>query len=253
MDFLATKDVNVCNAFPFCSNQTWLLFKVTWVATRKEYLKATASIKVWEDMFDTTFYNWFDESPHSEYKEHIPRALEYSVPEELAPHLHCVFHVVEAIPEIPKKYHLRPNNKQHKTSTVPNMKLINEAMKVAQAELDAQYHDDYNGRQVTTIAFLNAYYSITSNTGSASLNQSVFETSSEEYSQNDLNTFAKQYGTVPTQVNDIGGFETNSCSTSSGNCDEGNLDVQYITAISQGDILRRRSDCVPLSSSSFSP
>jgi hypothetical protein len=63
----------------------------------------------------------------------------------------------------------------------------------------------------------------------------VFSTNDDYYSQADL-TKAQDYYNLPSlTATDIGGYETSSCSvTSSGNqCGEGNLDVQYISAVAQ--------------------
>lgn len=72
--------------------------KITWISTRKEYIKATAPIAVWETAFNTTFFKWNDLSPHSKYKDFIIRAEEYSLPEELVEHLHAVFNTVQTPP-----------------------------------------------------------------------------------------------------------------------------------------------------------
>ncbi len=70
--------------------------------------------------------------------------------------------------------------------------------------------------------------------GSGTQNQSVFETSSEYYSENDVLTFQSKFGLTKQSPIDIGGYETSSCSTSgSPDCYEGNLDLQYIMGVSQ--------------------
>jgi hypothetical protein len=66
--------------------------------------------------------------------------------------------------------------------------------------------------------------------------QAVFETASEYYSPQDLLSFQQQFNLKQQAAVDIGGFNTSACSlTQTGNnCDEGNLDIQYIMGMSQG-------------------
>jgi len=102
---------------------------------------------------------------------------------------------------------------------------------------------------VVDVSFLNSLYSIPSNTGDSSLSQSVFETSHEYYSASDLKAFQKNYGLPVKAATDTNGYETNDCashgpyyydhyyaySTNLGpkDCDEGNLDIQYISGLAQ--------------------
>lgn len=200
--------------------------EVSWIALRKEYMKATAPISVWEKLFDTTFYSWADEHPHSINKtiSHI-RAIHYSLPEEMHAHVDAVFNTVQAPPVINKKYHRLDADAPTKSVFRPNLRYVREALDVASKEAGAS-------GTVTTVAYLNAFYGITSNIGQSSLNQSVFETASEYFSQADLAQFQSTYSLTSQAAVDIGGFETSSCNNFR-NCDEGNLDIQYIMGISQ--------------------
>ncbi len=213
---------------------------MTWVATRKEYLKATAPVGVWEKLFDTKFYHWTDQNPHALGKESSVRALEYSIPEELAPHIEHVFNTVQAPPVIHKKYHRTDANAPFRTDYRPNLRRVKSALAdakkaVADAQLTGEGEGSVGTGTIVTVAFLNSFYGITSNTGSASLSQSVFETANEYYSQNDLTSFQSTYGLPAQTAIDIGGFETSDCTVNTNvrNCDEGNLDIQYMTGISQ--------------------
>ena len=196
------------------------------MARRKEYIKATAPIALWEKLFETTFYNWNDEHPESinQTVNHV-RALHYSLPEEMNEHVVAVFNTVQAPPIINKKFHRMENDAPIKSNFRPKLRYVKEALNVAAQEAGGV-------GSVTTVAYLNAYYNIASNIGQASLNQSVFETASEYYSQNDLTQFQNTYGLTKQTAVDIGGFQTSSCN-SKNNCDEGNLDIQYIMGVSQ--------------------
>ena len=70
--------------------------------------------------------------------------------------------------------------------------------------------------QDVTVQFLNNYYSISSNEGSSSLTQSVFETNNQYFSPNDLNIFQQHYGLNIQSAEIIGGYETSTCSITSG-------------------------------------
>ena len=75
------------------------------------------------------------------------------------------------------------------------------------------------------------------NIGSANLEQSVFQTNSEHFSQSDLSNFQGRYGLTMQAAQAPFGFETTTtqCSTNGGtpSCSEGNLDTQYIMGVAQ--------------------
>eukprot|EP01034_Spumella_vulgaris_P026655 gene26655-33268_t len=199
--------------------RSWLTasgVSVSWESAHKDYLKATAPISVWETMLNTKFSYWTDTSlvGHKQQNKLWVRAKEYSIPEELEQHVHTLFNTVHPPPVVSEAYHRSKDNKKVKTTL--RMR-------------DMMYE------QAVTPAFLNSYYGIPSNIGSAALNQSVFETADEYYSPSDLNIFQNYYQTTVQKAVDIGGFTTSSCSLDdTGNdCFEGNLDIQYIMGISQ--------------------
>jgi hypothetical protein len=75
--------------------------------------------------------------------------------------------------------------------------------------------------------------------GNSSLSQAVFETSNQYWSPTDLQDFQEYYGLTVQTAEDVGGYyttsSTGSCSTSGGSpdCNEGNLDLQYIMGVAQ--------------------
>ena len=210
------------------------------MSKRQEYIKATAPVGIWEKLFSTTFYNWVDESPHNVFEkgEFAVRAVEYSLPEEVAAHIEAVFNTVQAPPVIHKDFHRKEDASKELVhhDMVPNMERVKTSLRKAEAAAASNgVSSTVGANSVVTVAFLNEYYGIPSNVGDAALEQSVFETASEYMSPNDLATFQSTYSLHSQAADNIGGFTTNSCSlTSSGNnCDEGNLDIQYIMGISQ--------------------
>lgn len=192
---------------------------VTWASAHQDYIKATATIEVWENLLNANFYYYHDESVKN--KSGKPkvfiRSQEYSIPQSLEEHIECIFNTVQAPPVINKSYHVGPE-KKFKTS-----------LRGSDVKVNAFTAPD------VTVSFLNSFYGISSNIGNANQNQSVFETAEQYFSPTDLTSFQSYYGLTVQKAIDVGGFKTSSCSlTSTGNnCDEGNLDIQYIMGISQ--------------------
>lgn len=194
---------------------------VTWVSAHQDYIKATATVGVWENLLSASFYYYHDVSnlkKDADPKIFI-RSKEYSIPDSLDEHIECIFNTVQAPPVISKGFHVGPEKKKFKT-----------LLRGSDLKLDSTFTVPD-----VTVAFLDSYYGITSNIGNANQNQSVFETSSEYFSPTDLASFQTYYGLTNQKAIDIGGFKTSSCSlTGTGNdCSEGNLDIQYIMGISQ--------------------
>ena len=68
--------------------------------------------------------------------------------------------------------------------------------------------------------------------GSIYATQSVFGAAFQYYSPIDLQTFQKFYNLIPQSVEIKHGHTIDYC-IGTNNCDEANLDVQYLTALSQ--------------------
>eukprot|EP01038_Epipyxis_sp_PR26KG_P004236 gene4236-6013_t len=200
--------------------------KVTWESIHHDYLKATAPIGVWEKLLDTQFHAWLDHSLKGTNAESnlFLRALTYSLPVELDSHLSTIFNTVQAPPKINKKYHTRGSKVENTFKSTLTVKMVD-------APKDRKLQSVEDG--TVTVPWLNNFYKITSNIGDSSFTQSVFETSSESFSQSDLTTFQKDYSLTIQAAEDIGGFNITRCSPITGDCDEGNLDIQYIMGISQ--------------------
>lgn len=193
---------------------------VTWKSIRSEYIKAEAPIAVWENVLGTTFYEWHDQSQtrgiHNGDKV-VHRALDYSLPVHMVPHIAAVFNTVQVPPEFKPKYRKKigQGGDHFKTN-----------LRVQPADTLA---DEPPG--VVTIPFLNQLYKITSNTGNAQHQQSVFETAGEDFSPADLAQFQRTYHLPNQPVSSTFGHDTTDCV--SHDCYEGNLDVQYMMGIAQ--------------------
>lgn len=206
--------------------QAWLQRNnVHIVATtlRMEYIKASAKISVWEDLLKAEFHEFEDMSRKTKFEgttRRIHRTDEYSIPSEVKPHLSTVFHTIQTPPELSRKY------------------------RTVESPAASNFRSDYTIRKVgrnsnkqvqsggsVTVAFLNSYYQISNNTGSAAQQQAVFETASQYYSPTDLTRFQEIYELPIQDALHPFGFTTDNCVDN--DCYEGNLDVQYIMGLSQ--------------------
>lgn len=89
-----------------------------------------------------------------------------------------------------------------------------------------------------TPRFFNAYYNISSNVGHPKATQLVYEAVNQSFSPQDLRTFQADFGlpfTSNLSGDYFGGVETTGdiCISDIQSCAEANLDVQWMTAISQ--------------------
>lgn len=209
-------DEMVVNLPGYAAATDWLAsdpkINITWVSRRFDYIKAQAPIHVWETMLNTQFHEFVDTS----YAKHktFHRAHEYSIPNGLLEHITAIFNTVQT----PPQYHARFSSKDGAFTS--HLRLRSAGASTA-ADANA-----------VTIAFLNSYYNITSNNGSAMQNQSVFSSYDSQYfSPSDLTVFQQTYGTKVQSAISIGGHSTTeSCTTE---CEEGNLDIQYIMGVAQ--------------------
>ena len=178
--------------------------EVAWKSQRGEYIRARSSIAHWEELLSTEFYQWKDATQPAG-AELVNRAVEYSLPASLEEHVHAVFKTVQTPPAFKPKYYKK---KEVKQDGAPS-KSFRSNLKVTAEQ------------GTVNVAFLNEFYDIGSNSGSSSISQSVFETSSEYFSPDDLATFQSTYD-LPSQdcvVQD--GYSTENCI--SNDCTEGNL------------------------------
>lgn len=186
---------------------------ITWMSPRKEYFKVNATISIWERELNSKFYLWDDQSQHITGSTSVyVLAKEYSMPTSLLPYITSIFNTVQVPPQFRRKFYRKP--KSQAESHVNNVNPL--SLRISS--------------NAVTVSFLNKLYDITSNVGNSSLSQSVFETNSESFSQNDLNIFQQNFGLPQQKAVDYNGFNVTTCGT---NCYEGNLDIQYIMGVAQ--------------------
>ena len=86
------------NDAAYASIITWLQssnVSVTWSSPRLDYIRATATIGVWEVVLNTTFFEWeLNKPPHPNVLYH--RSLQYYVPKHLNQHVFAIFNTCQA-------------------------------------------------------------------------------------------------------------------------------------------------------------
>ena len=177
-----------------------------------EYITAQAPVSLWEEMFQTDFYKFHHSSEEEEDVVEIIRAEKYSVPSVLHEHVTSVFQTIQ----MRQSKWGRPVIYRLKQST----NIIQNHLVFGSIEPER----------------LNRYYSIDNNTGSSLSSQAVFQSNNQYVSPDDLRSFQKAFK-LPQQdvANFVGGGRSNYvCMAGPESCSEGNVDMQYIMAISQG-------------------
>ena len=179
-----------------------------------DYVKATAPISLWENIFNTKFFRFTQTQKDGNFNE-LVRAHNYSVPLELDCHLESVLNTVQV------PYHL--TSKFHAPEIVKNVK----------AEASNQF-DPFKG--FTTPAKINSYYNVGASKGNSKSTQGVYSALGQYFSPQDLKIFQTAFG-LPIQevTRNIGNYSSDTrCVENPLNCAEGNLDVQYMMATSPG-------------------
>lgn len=187
-----------------------------------DFVFATGPIKIWEEMFDTEFFVFHHMRSENEPPRKIVRAEEYSVPIDLHEYVASVLHTVD----MPMMYKGPVRNPEE---TLPTDLSID--------ALDANIHSlgglgIYPG--YITPAALKKFYNVDNSVGSADATQLVYEALTEYYSPADLEKFQSAFQLQSAPVINNSNHNSNStCILNGGVCEEGNLDIQYMMAMSQ--------------------
>ena len=198
---------------------------ITWISTNSHYIKAEAQISLWESLLNTKFSLWEDRSRmknKNKISNKIHRAIEYSLPLHIKSHVSAVFNTVQVPPSLHSKYHTRESSEFRTDMTVTK------STTTSSGTTTNTNNQNYNNKDLqatngkVTVSFLNDFYEITTNSGSSSLQQSVFETAEESYSPTDLTLFQQTYNLPVQSALHPYGFNTSDCV--SNDCYEGNLD-----------------------------
>jgi tripeptidyl-peptidase I len=179
------------------------------VSSGGEFVVAEAPVTILEKVFGTVFHH-FKTSSTIGHSRGFVRADAYSVPSELDIHIESVLNIVEVPFDFQSPIQTRP--------TVPSEPFTTSAVTSS-----------------ITPSILKSYYEMDpSAKGSSQSTQLVFAFNMY-YSPSDLTLFQKEYKTTVLGASSVGGHEDDSkCKLNENYCTEGNLDMQYIMAMSPG-------------------
>jgi len=213
----------------------WLIdsnVKITSTTLRGDFIRAEAPISVWNSLLNADFYQYEDKVKPKSAKmgRFMHRATEYSLPSSVRPHLAAVFNTIQTPPVLHPGVYRKDKVKSSfraelKVNRMPFMEHITFDEDKSSSNMKLQANGE------VTVAFLNEFYHITTNTGSADHSQSVFQTNQMYYSPNDLTQFQNTYDLPMQAAQAPFGFTTTDCTNNE--CSEGNLDLQYIMGVAQ--------------------
>ena len=181
---------------------------VKMVTSGGEFVIAEAPVTVLEKFFKTEFYH-FEMSSESGHNRGFVRADSYSVPSELDIHVESVLNIVE----VPNDAHvpiLEPKTRSESFET--------------------------SGTSSINPATLRSFYNMSVKaTGSSKSTQMVYAAIKQYFSPSDLRSFQIITSSTVLAATSIGSHSSDSvCASSPDSCLEGNLDIQYIMAMSPG-------------------
>merc|ERR1711957_874927 len=170
------------------------------VDAHSNFIKATATVAKWEEMFNTDVHLVAAESNPS--KSFLRAVTDVHLPEDIAKHVDGIFRLASLPGD------MRPMPKLSPAS--------NGTTNGASGEV--------------TPAGLKSFYNV-EGSGSSSQSQCVFESLSQSASPADLATFEKQFNLPSSAISKtIGGHVVSPCANLN-DCAEANLDVQYMVAM----------------------
>jgi tripeptidyl-peptidase-1 len=221
-----------------------------------EYIHARAPVHVWETLLDTKFYV-YEQKPVQRRKRNkntkrsirhvktgetqkvnLPETTKETLQKPTKETLRCDHYSLPAGLHAHVKFVLN-------TVQLPLPVYADQGPVLIPQQDNLKFKLDPNG-EVTPAAYstisgyitpakLNEIYSIGNNTGSGAVSQGVYASLSQYFSPSDLSTFQTYFGLPKQSVKtSIGDHSSSSvCSSSPDSCAEGNLDVQYMTAVAQ--------------------
>ena len=180
-----------------------------------QYITAEAPIGVWEKMFATDFFVFQQTHLNGETHE-VVRAEHYSVPREIHDHIEAVMNTIE-MPMLSRLRHKSFPIAEESQEAEGSRRLIGGILK-----------DGF-----ITPAKLRAYYNMGDSQGSSLSTQAVYANSFYYYNPREVAYFQANISQQPLQpAISIGNHNTTN--STKNDCSEGNLDLQYIMALSPG-------------------
>ena len=174
-----------------------------------EYVTAKASISVWENMFNTQFF-MSHQFENNKITKKVTRAESYSIPSSLQRHVAGVFNTIQMPPQSQgfTKMHFRDKEFLEEITLTATAAMVPEKLR--------------------------KFYNVGDAQGSAFSTQAIYASIEQYFSPSDLATFQTEVGLPLQPIADvIGGHSSDTvCISTPNSCSEGNLDVQYIMAVS---------------------
>ena len=196
-----------------------------------EYITASAPVSVWEEVLDTEFFIYTVlpiNRDHQDYnvegdksvKNYI-RAEKYSVPIVLDTHVQSISNTIQLPP-------MTPGN--------PLPTVVPYAPSIYGRGHSVSVEATVVANGYIYPSFLNSYYNIDSNIGHPLATQALFAGYGQHFSPDDLATFQSE-NFLPNQPvsQSLGNHSVSSawCMNNILSCSEGNLDTEYMMAVSQ--------------------
>lgn len=193
-----------------------------------DYISVESPIWILEALLNTQFYTF---SSDLFPQKRAIAALHYSIPSILAPHVSAVFNTVQ----MPLELVVRPRP-QAKRLTAAQLSTLQQRIF---NKRDRDHGPSRLLQEAPTIngfaypQLLNYIYDIESNEGNDLVSQAVFATNEQDYSVSDLAQFKSIFKLPFDKPSAIHNHERKESCPDVDSCAEGNLDIQYLTSISQ--------------------
>lgn len=197
-----------------------------------EFITASAPISTWEQTFDTQFFSYHQKQRSGE-TEMFVRAEKYSVPIELDEHVATVFNTIQLPYQLSGDLKNKIIELETETVTETETEMGLGAEGESYHNMKAQNINPYPS--FTTPQKLRAAYNMGDSMGSNRSTQAVYATIGQYFSPADLAAFQIVAARLPNRtVSSVPyGFSSDKvCLNNPSDCVEGNLDIQYIMAMS---------------------
>ena len=177
-----------------------------------EYVTAIAPIRIWEELLDTEFFEFYHSRGDEDVADRILRAESYSLPITLESHVASAFNTIQ----MPMKIWAKP-------IVVP---------------VEDTSANSIRAHAATGFIDPSVYkmrYNIGGVQGNSQSTQLIYGTIGQYFSPADLTDFQRRFSQPLDAVDfDVGNHKSDSiCISSPSSCVEANLDLQYIMATSQ--------------------
>ena len=186
-----------------------------------DYICASATIEVWERIFDAEFFVFHQTQLNSHMKE-VVRAESYSIPAELSEHVKHVLKVVDI-----------PCPVRRRSLSSSDMIRVNQPSR-RRSSIDKKNIESLQSltKKVVTPEKIRGFYNMSNYEGSEFSVQAVYASGGQNLSPFDLKLFQEEFSIVQDVI-PIGGHTNHTvCTVESALCSESNLDIQYMMGIS---------------------